>query len=68
LKPNECRKFRKFDERYRGKIRYFQPDERKKLVRDKGGNLDIKIKLRYMQKNIKRPEVFETKQMNAGNW
>ena len=57
MKPNEYRKFRKIDERHRGEIRYFQPYERKKLLRDKGGSLDFETKLRYMQKIIKRPEV-----------
>ena len=45
--------------RLRGKYRYpiLKPDERKKLLRDKGGSLDIETKLRCMQKVVKRPEV-----------
>ena len=39
-----------------------KPDERKKLLRDKGGSLDIETKLKCMQKFVKRPEgKFETK-------
>ena len=55
-KPNECRKFRKFDERHRGGSWILKPDERKKLLRDKGGSLDIETQVRCMQKVVERPE------------
>ena len=56
LKPSECRKFKKFDERHRGGSWILKPAERKKLLRDKGGSLGIETKLRCMQKVVKRPE------------
>ena len=36
MKPNECRKLKKFDERPRGESKILKPDERKKLLRDRG--------------------------------
>ena len=56
LKPSECRKLKKFDERHRGGSWILKPAERKKLLRDKGGSLGIETKLRCMQKVVKRPE------------
>ena len=34
-----------------------KPDERKKLLRDKGGSLDIETRLKCMQKEETRGEV-----------
>ena len=56
LKPSECRKFKKFDERHRGGSWILKPAERKKLLKDKGGSLGIETKLRCMQKVVERPE------------
>ena len=53
LKQDECRKF---DERHRGGSWILKPDERKKLLRDKGGSLDIETQVRCMQKVVERPE------------
>ena len=51
MKPNECRKFRKFDERHMGGSTVLKPDERRKLLRDRGSR-DIETK--WMQEVTER--------------